>query len=115
VTTARRRGTVLALAAFVAWIVAPRRPMAPGEDALLGSGAARLQNAIDLYRISFGTFPDSIDDLLSPPDGSDPLLEKEPLDPWGRPYRLKRLPGPSLYIESAGPDGLFEPKDEGPR
>lgn len=83
----------------------------PSHEERARTELARLKDAVDMYRITFGSMPASLDDLVAPPDGSEPLLEKAPIDPWGIPYRLRMRDGGDYVIESAGPDGLFEPDD----
>jgi general secretion pathway protein G len=110
----RRARAILVLAValgavyFAATVVAPGyfRPVtAPGRNATKGE-LARIKNAVDMYRITFGRMPESLEDLRNPPDGSEPLLEKDPIDPRGHPYVFIRLDGSDYEIRSLGPDGI---------
>ena len=74
---------------------------------------AHLASALDLYELDNGTFPASLDALLTDPGNAKkwrgPYLKqrKNLNDPWGRPYTY-RCPGtnnPDYDLSSAGPDG----------
>lgn len=69
--------------------------------------------ALDLYDVDVGSYPESLDELLTAPsdatDWKGPYLKKKPLDPWGRSYKYKypgdhNEDGYDLY--SAGKDGV---------
>jgi len=81
------------------------------------SGGGPLANAINLYRMSMGEFPQSLEDLTKVPEdaekkakyGSTPLIEANSLrDPWNNEYQYK-YPGDvnkdSYDLFSYGPDG----------
>lgn len=113
VRTALVTAAAAAIATFLAGIALPgvvRTAYAPGGG-LPKSQIARVKDAVDVFRITFGSMPESLDDLRNPPDGSEPLLANDPIDPWGHPYVLKRLDGTDYDILSYGADG--EPGGEG--
>jgi general secretion pathway protein G len=62
------------------------------EDAKEGAakaGMKTIETACKAYEIKIGQLPNSLQDLLQPPDGGKPYLENgtEGLnDPWGKPY-----------------------------
>ena len=68
--------------------------------------------ALDRYEVSNGSYPGSLQDLVTRPDGAEhwvgPYYVGLPMDPWGRPYVYvfpdRHNPkGYDLY--SVGPDG----------
>ena len=63
---------------------------------------------LDLYEMDIGHYPDSLDELRKGADNpawKGPYLKKDPKDPWGRPYRYKRLDGEKDYeLCSSGPN-----------
>lgn len=104
---------VIIIIGLLATFAAPRvfRMFTTAKDGIAKSELARVKDAVDMYRITFGKMPESLEDLRTPPDGSEPLLEKDPIDPWGNPYELKRTDGSDYDIISYGADG--EPGGEG--
>jgi general secretion pathway protein G len=61
---------------------------------------ANIALALDLYEMDMGHYPDSIDELRTSRDDAHwrgPYLKKDPKDPWGRPYKYKRLTGEKDY------------------
>ncbi len=68
--------------------------------------------ALDLYDVDAGSYPDSLDALLTAPSDATswkgPYLKKKPLDPWGRSYVYK-YPGDhnedGYDLSSMGKDG----------
>ena len=68
--------------------------------------------AINIYRIDVGSFPDALEDLREPPQGlrnpdkwSGPYLQKDlPIDPWGNDYQYANE-GDDFRVWSFGPDG----------
>jgi general secretion pathway protein G len=57
---------------------------------------ANIATALDLYEMDIGHYPDSLDELRKSNNDSawkGPYIKKEPRDPWGRPYKYKRLSG----------------------
>jgi general secretion pathway protein G len=52
---------------------------------------ANLEKAVELWAVPHqGTFPDSVAILMQKgEDGSDPLLDKEPVDAWGTPLNYE--------------------------
>lgn len=52
------------------------------------SQSYEIAKALDLYRLNFGSYPSTAEGLeaLSKPPHGQPLMEKVPLDPWGREF-----------------------------
>jgi len=79
-----------------------------------------IATAIKLYEMDNGSYPSTLDDLLTAPASAanwkGPYLEKKPTDPWGRPYQYK-YPGthrPQDYdLYSLGKDGIESGDDVG--
>jgi general secretion pathway protein G len=72
-----------------------------------------LEQALGLYRLEMQTYPESLEDLVRLPAGTndprfpvDGFIKRLPDDPWGRPY-LYAYPGEygSYDIWSLGADG----------
>ena len=63
------------------------------DDAKIGAAktsAAAISRAIEAYEIKFGSQPESLQQLIQPPDGGKPFIEggQEALvDPWGRQFQ----------------------------
>ena len=70
--------------------------------------------ALKMYNMKHGgKYPDSLDVLtMAPDDDSDPLLEGEPVDPWGNELEYKKQGKKRPRIRSAGPDGEFGTDDD---
>lgn len=74
---------------------------------------ANLSLALDLYEMDNGTFPQSLDALMTKPadatNWKGPYIKKKPIDPWGRSYVYKS-PGDhnreSYDLYSLGKDGV---------
>jgi general secretion pathway protein G len=68
--------------------------------------------AINLYRIDVGSYPETLEDLRQAPQGlrnpdkwAGPYLQKElPTDPWGNDYQYANE-GDDFRVWSFGPDG----------
>jgi len=49
-----------------------------------------LTGACQNYSVKYGEYPASLEQLLSPPDGAAPYIERTLLfDPWNRPYQYQ--------------------------
>ena len=72
-----------------------------------------LEQALELYKLDVGRFPDSLESLVRAPNGArgwnGPYLKKDevPLDPWGNAYdyRFPVSNGAGYEIVSFGADG----------
>jgi general secretion pathway protein G len=72
-----------------------------------------LAQAVEMYRIDMGIYPDQLSDLqvqpsnLRNPEKWHPFIEKEiPLDPWRNEYQFQVLDnGDRFIIYSFGPNG----------
>jgi hypothetical protein len=82
---------------------------AGGPPGVAAEGVQALAMAALAYEIRVGQLPDRLDQLLAPPDGGLPLVERDALiDPWGRPYKYDAA-GPNNAgvrpdVWSLGPD-----------
>ncbi|MFH1412118.1 MAG: type II secretion system major pseudopilin GspG [Candidatus Omnitrophota bacterium] len=80
---------------------------------------ANIATAIKLYELDNGNYPENLKALLMKPGSAfnwnGPYLEKDPVDPWGRPYKMK-YPGtkrPQSYdLYSLGKDGQTGTDDD---
>jgi general secretion pathway protein G len=55
-----------------------------------------IEKAAEAYEIKFGQRPDSLQQLMSPPDGGKPYIEADALkDPWGKDYQYDASGGRS--------------------
>ena len=70
--------------------------------------------ALKMYNMKHGgKYPDSLDVLtMAPDDDSDPLLEGEPVDPWGNELMYEKRGRKLPLIRSVGPDGEFDTDDD---
>ena len=71
-------------------------------------------NAVNNYFATVGEYPNSLNDLVNPPDGLNSFLKGVPKDPWGHPfqYKLKGSGAEPFEIISVGPDGQKGSKDD---
>jgi general secretion pathway protein G len=77
-----------------------------------------IATAIKLYEADTGSYPTTLDDLSVAPGNTTnwkgPYIEKQPLDPWRRPY-IYKSPGvhrPHDYdLSSLGKDGVESSDD----
>lgn len=66
--------------------------------------ASDLAKAVDLYRIKYGAYPATLEDLATRgPPTRRPIMERIPIDPWERPYRYV-VRSSTLTICSDGED-----------
>ncbi len=80
------------------------------DDGNVAAAKAQIKNfetALVSYKIKFKKFPDSLDQLVSPPSG-DPILTSKsiPLDPWDNPYQYQLEGSRKFVIISLGADGV---------
>ena len=62
--------------------------------------------ALKSYNFKHGKYPDSLEALTQAPDeDSDPLLEGDPVDPWGNELHYQKQGKKRPKITSYGPDG----------
>jgi general secretion pathway protein G len=97
---------VIALVAVLAAVVAPNL-LGKASDANRKSATVQIEkisNAVELYRLETGQYPESLDDLVTRPAG---------LERWNGPYvrkqsRLQDPWGNRLVIEVPGRNGSFD-------
>lgn len=105
---------VVLILAVLATFVAPKFLGKPEEARItrVKSDLQALKTSLDLYRLDNFDYPSTADGLkalvskpASAPDNWKQYLDKEPLDPWGIPYKYMN-PGQhgEIDIYSFGPD-----------
>lgn len=76
---------------------------------------ADIAKALDLFKIKFSKYPQSLNDLVTPPEGKKPIMESIPKDAWDNDY-VYIFPGqhnPGKFdIQSKGPDGVTDNEDD---
>lgn len=84
--------------------------LAEGKITTARTQAFEIAKALELYKLQTGSYPsgsEGLEVLAKPPRG-EPLMERVPNDPWGRPYNYA-IPGThnpkSFDVWSNGPDG----------
>jgi general secretion pathway protein G len=106
---------VVAIIGILAALVIPRiagsslRAQITAANADIGGG---IKTALGNYEVDNGTYPRSLQDLLTQPANAKnwhgPYLDNLPIDPWKNPY-IYYYPGKhnagSYDLLSAGPDG----------
>lgn len=78
-----------------------------------------IKTALDRYEVENGTYPKSLQDLVTRPgdakNWNGPYLDEVPKDPWGQPY-VYVYPGrnntSSYDLYSIGPDGQDGTQDD---
>lgn len=84
--------------------------LAEGKITTARTQAYEIAKALDLYKLQTGSYPSASEGLevLAKPARGEPLMEKVPNDPWGRPYNYA-IPGThnpkSFDVWSDGPEG----------
>jgi len=103
---------VIIIIGLLATFAAPRvfQMLITAKSEIAKAELARVKEAVDQYYLKFNRWPESLQDIMSPPDDK-PILEKDPIDPWGHPYEMKRVDGSDFDVISYGADG--EPGGEG--
>ena len=62
-------------------------------------------NALDLYKLNVGSYPDTLEELTEEaPNGDERLLAEIPQDPWGQEYIYDSTGGDPYILLSLGPD-----------
>jgi general secretion pathway protein G len=71
-----------------------------------------LKSASKRYKLRFGSWPESIDNLVNPDEG-DYFIEEEPKDPWDNEYQFEGTTDRGdLMIRCAGDDKEFDTDDD---
>ena len=72
-----------------------------------------IQSTVNQYYTMVGDYPDSMSQLISPPDGLRPFFKNIPKDAWNKPFIYKRTSGADPFkVFSVGPDGQKGTKDD---
>jgi general secretion pathway protein G len=72
-----------------------------------------VKQTIEQYYTLVGEYPDSLDSLVSPPEGYSPLIKAIPKDAWNKPLVFKRgSSDDSFEVFSVGKDGQAGTKDD---
>ncbi len=82
--------------------------IAPGQ-------LSRLSEAVRIYCNKMGECPQSLQQLVQPPQGKAPLMEALPSDPWGNAYVYvppTNKEDPGFLLFSRGPDGVTGTQDD---
>lgn len=71
-----------------------------------------LSDAAKRYKLHFGSWPESIEELAEPEEGK-PLIEDVPKDPWGNEYQFEgETEKGGIMIRCAGNDKEFDTEDD---
>lgn len=74
------------------------------------------QEAVKLYQLEVGSYPQTLQDLITNNSGQDdsvgswPYIKEVPNDPWGQAYEFKA--GDPPVISSPGPDRQSNTQDD---
>jgi general secretion pathway protein G len=115
---------VVAIIGILAALVIPKiagKSEQARETAAMADIRGGIKSALDQYNVDMGTYPSSLQDLLSAPHNAHnwhgPYFDPPviPSDPWGNPY-LYQFPGKhnstGYDLWSAGPDGKSGDQDD---
>lgn len=72
----------------------------------------RIADAIELYRLTEKSVPDSLDQLTQEDENGEPFMDDIPDDPWGTPYDYRPDGRNKFYLGSAGPDRQMDTDDD---
>lgn len=81
-----------------------------GKISTARTQAYEIAKAMDLYKLQTGNYPTASEglDVLANPSRGEPIMERVPMDPWGREYNYA-IPGThnpkGFDVWSDGPDG----------
>jgi len=71
--------------------------------------------ALDLYKVKFNKYPQSLNELVTPPEGKKPIMERVPKDAWDNDF-IYIFPGqhnPGKFdLQSKGPDEITDNEDD---
>lgn len=71
------------------------------------------KSTINQYYTVVGEYPNSMNDLVNPPEGLSPFFDKVPQDAWGKELIYKPSPnGEAFEVMSLGKDGQRGTKDD---
>ena len=86
------------------------------KDSRIATTRALISNvdvAVKAYNMKHGKYPDSLEVLTQEQaDGEDPLLEGDPVDPWGNDLVYQKSGKKRPKIISFGPDGEEGTEDD---
>ncbi len=114
---------VVVIIAILAAVVVPNviSRIGDAKQSAAISTIKSFETAIDQYRLDMGTYPSSLNDLITPPNPkgkwNGPYLQNTPTvpeDPWGHPY-VYTVPGADgrpYDISSDGADGQPNTSDD---
>ena len=71
-----------------------------------------IADAIELYRLSEKSVPDSLDQLTQEDDNGQAFMKAIPDDPWDTPYDYRPDGRNKFYLSSAGPDAQMDTDDD---
>jgi general secretion pathway protein G len=106
---------VIVIIAVLATLILPRFISRVGEakQSAAKQQVSEIEKAVDLFRLDYGRYPTTLDDLVTRPtditeeNWKEPTLKaKHLIDPWGRTF-LYRVPGEhgAVDVYSYGADG----------
>ncbi|HWK55604.1 MAG TPA: type II secretion system major pseudopilin GspG [Hyphomicrobiales bacterium] len=101
---------VVAIIGMLAVIVAPAvmNNLGKGQRATAAAQLANLASALDMYRLTMGSYPSALEGLVENDSGASrwdgPYIREIPLDPWGNPY-VYTPEDRSFSLLSYGADG----------
>ena len=74
---------------------------------------SEVKSTINQYYTVVGEYPNSMNDLVNPPDGLSAFFDKVPQDAWGKELIYKSSPnGDTFEVMSLGKDGQRGTKDD---
>ena len=74
-----------------------------------------IETSLRLFKLDNGKFPAAelgLNALLANGLTSNGYLPEEPMDPWGKPYKLDYLSSGEIVVVSLGPDGQLSDLSE---
>ena len=84
-----------------------------GKNTTAKAQLSTFKEAIELYHLNVGTYPETLDDLTqTSPNGDEPLLEEIPLDPWNEEYIYEPTGGDPYLLLSKGEDKMEGTEDD---
>jgi len=112
---------VVIIIGILAGLVVPRlagRAEKARKIAAKADVEVNIPQALDLYEMDTGSYPENLEDLVNGPAGEEnwdgPYIKKTPKDPWGQAYHYKYPSERSIDYDlaSKGNDKVLDSEDD---
>ena len=102
-------GGVVLMLAFCGGIILIADAVDDADGRTAQMEVSQLEQMVETYYMTEGQLPDNLNQLT---EGSQPITEEVPEDPWGNDYVYERHGEQEFEVFSAGPDGRAGTEDD---